>query len=254
MAAVGEHGRLVGVLWAAAVEVVPLLAKPLERLGLERLVVLDDRAGSSAVAEERRTVQFGGPRQADRVPHQGRGDVAVDAVRREATVGEDLVLPEVGRGRLLRLLVGVAELAVLEPLGLHPGRVERDQLIDRASPARLDLGVAHAPEHPPRLHEFLELIGRHPVVRLVGQNVVERVLLGDLLAVRRPLVEVERQAGDALADDLDRRQDAAALEACLGGDGHAGDGLPLLDDLLEHAGDARTHFDDVFDRFVFVGH
>jgi hypothetical protein len=46
----------------------------------------------------------------------------------------------------------------------------------------------------------------------VGENVIERVLLGNPLAVARPLVELEGQAGDGFADDLDGRQDRTALK------------------------------------------
>ena len=254
--AVRHHDGLESLV-GAAMSLVPLLFEPLDRIRLEGLISLDVRPALGAVTEKRRGVEFRRSGQRDRVAGQRRRDVSRHAVAREPAKVKNLILAVGRRRRLAVLAVLVLEPAVLQPDDLHAAGVQRDQLIDRAAPAGLDQRVAVAPEEHLAHHPLPPLERGHPVVRLVGEHLLQRVILGDLLAAAGDAaVDVERHGRDALREHADAGQDGRAVQARLRRDVDAAGGLPALDDFLEHPRQRGPHFVQVAGLCVlrFVGH
>ena len=215
--AVGQDGsaeRTIG----AAVHPLPLLTQPLRRLGRDRVVTLQHDARSGPVAKVRGPVGLKGLSQTDGVLENLVGGDRPDAVFRGEPQGEDLIL-RVGRDLARRLFVLVPQPAILQPLRLHPRRVQGPQLRDRTSSTWPDLGVAGPVVQVHAGHPIAELLRRLPRIRLHVQEPVDRIGRGlGLAAIRQPLVDVQRQRRDSVRDHADAGRVGRAGHGVVGRD------------------------------------
>ena len=139
-----QHGRPVAIPHAG-VFAVPLVRQRLAGFGVQVPLRREHETGPGTGCEVPGPVQFVGPGEGDRVLASLDRRKPVDAILGESANREDLLLV-VDRLLALLLAVLVAELAVLQPLNLHPRRVQRDQLIDRSRLPGHDLAVGHVVE------------------------------------------------------------------------------------------------------------
>ena len=135
--------------------------------------------------------------------------------------------------------------------------MQGNQFVNRAPAARrLDVCVGVAPEENPRLHQFAKLKTGHPRIGLIGDDLVEMLVVGDFLAAaRQAAVDAEGHRGDRFRQHPNAGQHGRALEGRLWADGDARGRPAGVPDLLEDAGEAAAQLDQLNGGFVGrVGH
>ena len=172
--------------------------------------VFQHAARSGTVGEEFRTVLLTGDSHADGVLRHSDGAVTDQTVKAQTgdvehfrgmkRYGEVLILDGFIRATVIGVVKPTGFVSVHRHLVWHQGIQSNDLVLTVAD----DLRVGIAPEQQVRHERFPEHEGTHLRVRLIVEQVIERMVQSHCLsAAVRVFVEVQRQSRDSLRQDTD---------------------------------------------------
>ena len=202
-----QNGDFIGVTAAAegGLPALPYTLRVFDGAG-----VFQHTTGRRTVSKELGSVFLTGNRHADGVLCHSDGAVThqtvkaqtgnVQHIRWEQRHGELLVL----NGFIRTTVIGVVQPTTLVPVHRHLVRHQRIEGNDLVLPIADDLRVSVAPEEQVRHERFPEHKGTHFRVRLIVEQVIERMVKRHCLAAAVCVfVEVQRQPSDSLRQDTD---------------------------------------------------